>query len=442
MINILLNDTLQCFILIGMMYFGTKLINYYYNFYHIYRYLDYDQKLGYFKSNILINIISKNIVVKRLIVYYMIIPLIKINYLFIQIFITLLYSLCYNEFKSHVNNQTKINIKLKKNKENIYNILITDSSNNNDIFDIDNNNVNDEKILLLFDEIDESTRSSRSVKLNRLSETSESRELDKSCKLDESGESNIFNKLNEIEKDNKGSNDDKNNLNLNLITDTQYNYDLSNIKDITSDYDSNISNIMNFISENNDTKIENNNKIYISKKNKFNSNDKITNNQIEQTNTNLNLFDELDLLKIHNTENKNIIKQNDNLDTEYVKIDNNFLNKKANDSDDDLSEYLVDKTFDSNNISNNLLNNMSTNISSIFENKNISSIFENKNIINIKDEQNDTINFEEIDFGKIGNIDDIDFKKIKEKELATLNIYPNIDKTKNIIKIGKKKNKQ
>ena len=92
MINILLNDTLQCFILIGMMYFGTKLINYYYNFYHIYRYLDYDQKLGYFKSNILINIISRNIVVKRLIVYYMIIPLIKINYLFIQIFITLLYS--------------------------------------------------------------------------------------------------------------------------------------------------------------------------------------------------------------------------------------------------------------------------------------------------------------------------------------------------------------
>ena len=41
-------------------------------------------------------------------------------------------------------------------------------------------------------------------------------------------------------------------LNLNLITDTQYNYDLSNIKDITSDYDSNISNIMNFISENNE----------------------------------------------------------------------------------------------------------------------------------------------------------------------------------------------
>ena len=31
-------------------YFGTKFVNYYYNFYHIYRYLDSYQKLSYFKN--------------------------------------------------------------------------------------------------------------------------------------------------------------------------------------------------------------------------------------------------------------------------------------------------------------------------------------------------------------------------------------------------------
>ena len=41
---------LQCFVLFFTMYGGTKIVNYYYNFYHIYKYLDHEQKLGYFKT--------------------------------------------------------------------------------------------------------------------------------------------------------------------------------------------------------------------------------------------------------------------------------------------------------------------------------------------------------------------------------------------------------
>ena len=60
-----MNDFIIIIFLFGIIIYGTKLINYYYNFYHIYNYLDNEQKLGYFKSNYLIGSISKYPIIKK-----------------------------------------------------------------------------------------------------------------------------------------------------------------------------------------------------------------------------------------------------------------------------------------------------------------------------------------------------------------------------------------
>ena len=52
-----MNDYIISIIILGVIIFGTKFVNYYYNFYHICNYLDHEQKLGYFKSKNLINLI-------------------------------------------------------------------------------------------------------------------------------------------------------------------------------------------------------------------------------------------------------------------------------------------------------------------------------------------------------------------------------------------------
>ncbi len=83
-------------------YFGTKFVNYYYNFYHIYRYLDSYQKLNYFKNISIINYLNKNIDVKKKIIYYFFIPLIKLNYLIISLFVSIVYSLCEDDFTEYL----------------------------------------------------------------------------------------------------------------------------------------------------------------------------------------------------------------------------------------------------------------------------------------------------------------------------------------------------
>ena len=65
-IFVLTNDYVISILILGIIIYGTKLINYYYNFYHIYNYLDYEQKLGYFKYNCLIELISKYPSVKKI----------------------------------------------------------------------------------------------------------------------------------------------------------------------------------------------------------------------------------------------------------------------------------------------------------------------------------------------------------------------------------------
>ncbi len=96
------SDIILAFITGFFIYFGTKFVNYYYNFYHIYRYLDSYQKLNYFKNISVINYLNKNIDIKKKIIYYFFIPLIKLNYLVISLFVSIVYSLCEEEFTDYL----------------------------------------------------------------------------------------------------------------------------------------------------------------------------------------------------------------------------------------------------------------------------------------------------------------------------------------------------
>lgn len=84
-------------------HFGTRVVNFYFNFYHIFKYLDSYQKLNYFKSNNLVLTLIKFTKVKNIIINYILIPIIKINYVIISIFTSILYTLCEDDFKLFLN---------------------------------------------------------------------------------------------------------------------------------------------------------------------------------------------------------------------------------------------------------------------------------------------------------------------------------------------------
>ena len=72
----------------------TKIVNMYYNFYHIYKDLDNEERIRYFYNNIIVKLISNRNKTKKIFIYYMLIPLIKINYLILSFLISLMHSLC------------------------------------------------------------------------------------------------------------------------------------------------------------------------------------------------------------------------------------------------------------------------------------------------------------------------------------------------------------
>ncbi len=120
-----MND-LYLIILTGFfVYYSTKFINYYYNFYHIYRYLDSSQKLGYFKNISLIYLLNKYEKVKKILIFYILVPAIKFNYLLISLFVSLLYSLCEDDFKDYLE---KRNVLMVPNKQNQTNQIESDNN--------------------------------------------------------------------------------------------------------------------------------------------------------------------------------------------------------------------------------------------------------------------------------------------------------------------------
>ena len=419
-ILIYVGDVVQSTIILGIIIYGTKLINYYYNFYHIYNYLDYEQKLGYFKSNNLVNLISKYIFVKKIIVYYFLIPVIKLNYLFISIFITLLYSLCYSEFKKILTEQQRKKYKNKKNKKKTYDLILSESSN-----DIDNinKNINHSNISNYPDNI-----TNKEI-LNNNSQTN----------------SNLSGEDNNSQIDSE--------LGKNVIREKKnFKNEICNVDKIGIDYDNGILGIIEFMADTNIQDIDTNINKNLNLETKINDEDKnnvkpIDNNDIElvdkndipNNNHNLNLLNEIDLLKV----NKSLNYGN------YLNDDNNLNNDNNPNNDDNLNDYITDNAiinsnYNKNNI--NVVNDNDINEYLIIDNKikNLSKTSEKTNAIkNVNplflenEEYNETINFDDIDFGT--KVENINVCKTINK-IDNLENIANANKKK-IIKIGKKKNK-
>ena len=70
----------------------------YYNFYHIYKDLDNNERIKYFYNNIIVNLISRHNKLKKIFIFYILIPLIKINYIILSFEISLMHSLCELDF--------------------------------------------------------------------------------------------------------------------------------------------------------------------------------------------------------------------------------------------------------------------------------------------------------------------------------------------------------
>ncbi len=123
-------------------YFGTKFVNYYYNFYHIYRYLDSYQKLNYFKNISIINYLNKNIDVKKKIIYYFFIPLIKLNYLIISLFVSIVYSLCEDDFTEYLQKKNLVLTSSNTNSNTTHDDNIKETITNTNTNTITNTNTN------------------------------------------------------------------------------------------------------------------------------------------------------------------------------------------------------------------------------------------------------------------------------------------------------------
>lgn len=409
-IFVYMNDCIISIIILGIIFFGTKLVNYYYNFYHIYNYLDYEQKLGYFKSTNLINLISKYPIVKKIIVYYFLIPIIKLNYLFISTFITLLYSLCYFEFKKILKEQKQKKYKHKKNKKKTYNYILSETSNDsikdlNNLMDdsnlvVNENNLDvdvdvdiksttldntDQDIILKNDilNVDKIDTDYNNGILNIIEFTKETNNNDNNFMT-------IFEKLNENNEDNKDNNDKENKSNIYLAS----NMDEQKLENTKNKY-----NLLNEIDLLKKPDIDENINYYL--------NDSLNINNKKDTNNIDNIFNSKFLLNdLNDLNNEN---ENNN--------ENNNENENENENDNDISEYLI--------IDNKIKNT---------KNERIKMIDNETNKTNEINDTNETINYDDIDFGV--KIEELNITNIKQNTLLTIPIE------KKVIKIGKKKNKQ
>jgi len=87
-------------ICIGLLFFGflIKIINLYRNFYKVCKNLDTDQRIKFFYNKYIVSIISKFGIIKNFFIFFVLIPIIKINYFILSIFISLIHSLCEVEY--------------------------------------------------------------------------------------------------------------------------------------------------------------------------------------------------------------------------------------------------------------------------------------------------------------------------------------------------------
>ena len=369
---------------------GTKFINYYYNFFYMYKQLDNIEKFKYFSNNVLIKLIGKNSKIKKFVTIYLLSPLIKINYLIISTLIYLLYALCENELD---------NILLQNGFENIH-------KNSNDFLNIEN-----DKPIINFIKNDNQELKNLNDKLNMdiNSPSSLKNDVDlfmSMINLDSSNNENIKEE-NTIKKDtNLINNIFDDNLLKNIIS--------SNIIDVSNSEKENDNNINNNV--NTDVNNDNENLEDFINDEEIIENSNIPSNQ--QQNEKENLKEYLD---------ENLKEYLDENLKEYL--------------DEDLKEYVIDKA----------VNNKNLTYENVFEealeNNNIQIFLkddENKgksdvNLVN-NDEPIESISMDEIDFGDyMSNLIKNSNNKINNDQ-KSLEVGETVIQKPIKIKIGKKKN--
>jgi hypothetical protein len=93
-------DIMNINIYVGLLFLGflIKITILYKNYYKIYKNLDIDERIKFFSNKYIIAIISKFNIVKNIFIFFILIPIIKINYFILSILISLIHSLCEIEY--------------------------------------------------------------------------------------------------------------------------------------------------------------------------------------------------------------------------------------------------------------------------------------------------------------------------------------------------------
>ncbi len=331
-------------LILGILFLAglTKIVNMYYNFYHIYKDLDNEERIRYFYNNIIVKLISNRNKTKKIFIYYILIPLIKINYLILSFLISLMHSLCELELDNFM-------------KKNGFSIQECSHHEIDKILNYNENDENDDE-LSIFNEINEINDTSQNLSNLNI----------QICTVKKSS----------LEENNYGEDENKNilsNHNIENLIDEKLEFLINNQNNLNIFKNDEIlisSELYDFnnFSLNNDNK--NNEKLENFIKNKnctscIDDENKATNimelmNDIEPTNiTNLVKFNlKNNILK--NDDNNELLKIDDN--NEVLKIDDNNEVLKINDNNevlkiDDNNELLKIDDIDFGENLNNFINN-------------------------------------------------------------------------------------
>jgi hypothetical protein len=113
---------------------GTKFINFLSKFFFLHKYLSFNDKINYFNNDIIIKIINKlNVKIQNYIIYYLLLPILKINYIFISTISSILYKLFEKDFNELdiIKNQNLIDKENNNNNNNNLLDNLSDNSSNN-----------------------------------------------------------------------------------------------------------------------------------------------------------------------------------------------------------------------------------------------------------------------------------------------------------------------
>jgi hypothetical protein len=256
----MLNDILISIFIGLFIYIATKVINFYYKFYFICKYLDGYQKLNFFNDNKILLFLLKFNKIKYYCIHYFVIPLIKINYITLSLFSSILYLLCKDKFDVYINNN---NIVIEKSNENTNSIEeIINNENTNSIEEI----INNKNDIELFNKNNiNNYDNSLIINHNYIQKINKDNDIDKNFNIEknntnEENNKNIFDLSNELKLFNNNSSSDNDDKNEEIESFLINNDKIESIRIDEIDFGENINNIINTlpkINEKVDTPVNN-----------------------------------------------------------------------------------------------------------------------------------------------------------------------------------------